>query len=88
MLIHQHPPFCISSSYIKANINNNEHEKIEIIALQQVNKFIDKSENHNQNTNQDPTQACRGRKYICLIYMRSTENFQSHLNTSFIINEI
>ena len=32
-------------------------------------------------------QACRGRKYVCPVWIRPTENLQSHPRTSFRINE-
>ena len=35
----------------------------------------------------DITQAWGGRKYVCPVWIKPTDNFQSHLSTSFRINE-
>ena len=42
----------------------------------------------NRHPLRDLPQTCRGIKSACLIFIWSTYNFQSHLMTSFIINNI
>ena len=69
-------------TYTTSNFNNLRN-------CLESNKFIDGNRWNppNQQPVQNLPQTFRGSKYVCTVWIRLTENFQSHPRTSFRINE-